>query len=68
MAANSGEVSDSIEIIANISQQNSATSQEVSASAEEMSAQVQQVVASSQSLSKVASDLQTAVAGFNTNE
>ena len=64
MAANSTEVTKSLESVAGISEQNSAATQEISASAEEMSAQVQQVLASSQSLGEMAADLQSAVSTF----
>jgi hypothetical protein len=64
MAAGSSEVTQAIENIASVSQENSAAVEEVSASAEEVSAQVQEVHASAQSLSQMAEELRRLVAQF----
>jgi hypothetical protein len=64
MSAGSTEVTQSIENIASISEENSAAVEEVSASAEEMSAQVEEVTASAQSLAEMAQALQQVVARF----
>jgi len=58
------EVTQSIENIASVSQQNSAAVEEVSASAEEMSAQVDKVSVSARSLAGMAQTLQQLIARF----
>jgi len=64
MAANSGEVTQSIENIAGISEENSASAEEVAAAVEEANAQVEEITASAQSLSEMAQTLQALVAQF----
>ncbi len=64
MAASSGEVSVAIESIASITEENSAATEEVNAAAEEMNAQVEEVTAAAQTLSNMATDLQSMVARF----
>ena len=64
MTANAGQVSQSIENIASISEENSAAVEEVSASSEEMNAQVDEVSDSTASLLGMAAGLQEAVARF----
>jgi len=61
-------VTQSIENIASVSEENSAAVEEVSASAEEMSAQVEEVTASAQSLAEMAQALQQVVAQFNLSD
>jgi methyl-accepting chemotaxis protein len=68
MAAGSTEVTQSIENIASVSEENSAAVEEVSASAEEMTAQVQEVTASAVELSQLAADLRQVVAQFTLAE
>jgi len=64
MAANSSEVTQSIENIAGISEENSASAEEVAAAVEEANAQVEEITASAQSLSEMAQTLQALVAQF----
>ena len=64
MSRSSGEVSQAIENIASVSEENSAAVEEVSASAEEMTAQVEEVSASAASLAEQAQNLQAIVAQF----
>jgi methyl-accepting chemotaxis protein len=64
MSSGALEVTQSIENIASVSEENSAAAEEVSASAEEMSAQVQEVTASAQSLAEMAEALEQVVAQF----
>ena len=64
MSAGAHEVSQAIENIASVSEENSASVEEVSASTEEMSAQVQEVSASARSLEDKAQALQDVVAQF----
>lgn len=64
MATAKNQVNDSTNVVAATIEQNSAATQEMSASTEEMSAQVQQVVASSKATSKMAQELQQAIALF----
>jgi ABC-type transporter Mla subunit MlaD len=61
-------VTQSIESIASVSEENSAAIEEVSASAEEMTAQVEEVTASAQSLAEMAKTLQQTVAQFKFQE
>ena len=64
MTAAAGTVSNSIESIAAVSEENSAAAEEVSAATEEMSAQAEEVVASAASLAEMASGLDALVARF----
>jgi hypothetical protein len=64
MAAGANEVTQAIENIATVSQENGAAAEEVSASVEEVSAQVEEVTASAQSLAAMAQELQALVAQF----
>ena len=64
MSANAHGVSQAIENIASVSEENSAAVEEVSASAEEMTAQVEEVTASAQSLAEMADALEQLVARF----
>jgi adenylosuccinate lyase len=57
-------VGQSVESIAAISEQNSASAQEVSAATEEMSAQAEEVVASAATLAEMAQQLDELVARF----
>ena len=57
-------VSQAVESIAAVSEENSAASEEVSAATEELSAQVQEVVASAASLAQMADQLEALVARF----
>jgi methyl-accepting chemotaxis protein len=57
-------VSDSVESIAAVSQENSAAVEEVSAATEEMSAQAEEVVASAASLAQMAGELEALVERF----
>jgi methyl-accepting chemotaxis protein len=68
MDAGAKEVTQSIENIASVSEENSAAVEEVSASAEEMSAQVEEVTASAQSLADMAHALDQVVAQFKLNQ
>ena len=68
MAANSTQVTQSVDSVASITEQNNATTQQASASAEEMTAQVEEVVAAAQSLSQMAEDLQKVVGTFNIDD
>lgn len=65
MAASSNVVTQSIEDIASISEQNSAAVEQVSASAMEMSEQVEEVTKSVNGLTGMARSLQTTLAQFN---
>jgi methyl-accepting chemotaxis protein len=62
--ANSGEISQAIENIASVSEENSAAVEEVSASTEEMTAQVEEVTASANVLSMMAQTLKEVVNQF----
>ena len=68
MTADASIVTQAIENVASISQENSAAIQEVSASTQEMSAQVAEVSAAAQSLDKMAKTLQETVTQFDTGE
>jgi methyl-accepting chemotaxis protein len=61
-------VSNSVESMAAISQENSAAAEEVSAATEEMSAQAEEVVASAQSLAEMAARLDQLVVGISVDE
>ena len=64
MSSAAGVVGQSVESIAAISEQNSASAQEVSAATEEMSAQAEEVVASAATLAEMAQQLDELVARF----
>src|SRR5207253_3013710 len=64
MGAASGNVSRSVEHIATISEDSSASAEEVAAAAEEVNAQAQGVASLAQSLSQMAQSLHEAVAQF----
>ena len=64
MAANSSEISQAIENIASVSEENGAAVEEVSASAEEMSAQVEEVTAAASTLADMAEMLNNVVKKF----
>jgi methyl-accepting chemotaxis protein len=64
MTASASTVSNSVESIAAISEENSAAAEEVSAATEEMSAQAEEVVASAGSLAQMAHELDAVVARF----
>jgi len=65
MLNGSNEMMKSIENIASVSEENSASTEEVSASVEEMSAQVEEVSATSQSFLEMAENLKTLIEQFN---
>jgi len=68
MQSDSGRVTQGIENIAAVSEENSAAIEEVSASTEEMSAQVEEVTASAKSLEEMALILKTLVTRFKLDQ
>ena len=64
MGSSAALVSDAIQSIAAVSEENSAAVEEVSAATEEMSAQAEEVVASAASLAQMASQLDGLIARF----
>jgi methyl-accepting chemotaxis protein len=68
MTSSADMVHRSIQAIAAISQENSASAEEVSAATEEMSAQAEEVVASAESLAVMAASLESLVARFKVGE
>ena len=64
MTGSARVVSNSVESIAAVSQQNSAAAEQVSAATEQMSAQAEEVVASASSLASMAEELDSVVARF----
>jgi hypothetical protein len=58
-------VTQAIETIASVSEENSAAVEEVSASAEELNAEVEEVTASAQNLAEMAESLQRVVSHFH---
>ncbi|MCE1255580.1 MAG: methyl-accepting chemotaxis protein, partial [Anaerolineae bacterium] len=64
MTQHSSQVTDAIELIASVSEENSAAVEEVSAGAEEMNAQFEEVTAAAHTLAEMAQTLQAMVAHF----
>ena len=68
MAGDADKVVKSVESIATISEENSASAEEVSASTEEMAAQIEEMVASAHSLADQAEELRRLMGNFKTDE
>jgi methyl-accepting chemotaxis protein len=64
MSAQAVQVSDAVQAIAAVAEENSAATEEVSASAEEMTAQVEEMAAQAQELAATASELRALVGRF----